>query len=136
MNHPVAEIFETELSESSEPEPRIVGPWRAPVQMLAEQDVGGRASIHDEKTASEVGFVGGPIEGPTHFSQLVPLGHALFGDAWHERGCISSHYLTPCVEGEEVQAWAEPVAKGAVKARAGVSRPMSVCTRCFSEPIG
>lgn len=122
MNHPVAEIFETELSEAGEPEPRIVGPWRAPAQMLAEQDVGGRSSIHDEKTANAVGFVGGPIEGPTHFSQLVPLGHALFGDAWHERGCISSHYLTPCVEGEEVQAWAEAVAEGAATARAGMQK--------------
>lgn len=122
MNHPVDGIFETVLSEASEPEHRIFGPWRAPAQMLAEQDIGGRSSIHDEKTASEVGFVGGPIEGPTHFSQLVPLAHALFGDAWHARGCISSHYLTPCVEGEEVQAWVEPVAKDAVRARAGMQK--------------
>jgi len=122
MNHPVDGIFETELSEVGEPEPRIVGPWRAPAQMLADQDIGGRTSIHDEKTANEVGFVGGPIEGPTHFSQLVPLAHALFGDAWHERGCISSHYLSPSVEGDEVQAWAEPVAEGALSARAGMQK--------------
>ena len=81
----------------------IAGPLRSPKQMLAEQDIGGRTSIHDDATAEKVGFRGGAIEGPTHFSQLVPLAHAVFGDAWHERGCISSHYLNPCVEGEEVQ---------------------------------
>jgi hypothetical protein len=120
--HEISRIFDTELTRSDEPEPRILGPWRRPVQMLADQDIGGRSSIHDEATAQKVGFVGGPIEGPTHFSQLVPLGHALFGDAWHERGCISAHYLNPCVEGDEVQAWmaaapdgANPVAAGMLK---------------------
>ncbi|MCH8813975.1 MAG: hypothetical protein IH957_02595 [Chloroflexi bacterium] len=106
----------------SEPEPRIVGPWRKPVQMLAEQDIGGRASIHDEETARKAGFTGGAIEGPTHFSQLVPLGHELFGDAWHERGCISAHYQNACVEGDEVQAWAEQDPDGDNRARAGMQK--------------
>lgn len=120
--HPVSEIFETRLVRVREPEPRIEGPWRKPKQMLAEQDVGGRTSIHDDETAQKVGFRGGAIEGPTHFSQLVPLGHELFGEAWHERGCISSHYLNPCVEGDEVQAWAEEMPAGASLARAGMRK--------------
>jgi hypothetical protein len=115
-------LFQMELSRTNEPEPRITGAWRRPAQMLAEQDIGGRSSIHDEATARKVGFQGGAIEGPTHFSQLVPLAHELFGDAWHERGCISCHYLNPCVEGEEVQAWTEPLAEGAALARAGMQK--------------
>ena len=122
MTHSLNEVFETELTAVDEPEARLVGPWREPVQMLAEQDIGGRTSIHDEETAQKVGFQGGAIEGPTHFSQLVPLGHALFGEAWHERGCISSHYLSPCVEGDSVQAWAERPEAGAVIACAGMSK--------------
>jgi hypothetical protein len=90
--------------------------------MLAEQDIGGRTSIHDEETARKVGFRGGAIEGPTHFSQLVPLGHALFGDAWHERGCISAHYRNACVEGEEVQAWAGLLPDGATQVHAGMQK--------------
>ena len=106
--------FETEL--------RLTGPWRSPAQMLAEQDIGGRTSIHDDATAKTVGLQGGAIEGPTHFSQLVPLGHELFGEAWFERGCISSHYQTPCVEGEEVQAWASPVRPGHSIAAGGITK--------------
>ena len=52
-------------------------------------------------------FAGAPIEGPTHFSQFVPLLHQVFGDDWFVRGCISSHYQNMVVEGEEVQAMVE-----------------------------
>ncbi len=122
MGTPVSEVFDTELTRVSEPEARIVGPWRQPVQMLAEQDIGGRTSIHDEATAKQVGFEGGAIEGPTHFSQLVPLGHELFGDGFYERGCISAHYQSPCVEGDDVQAWVESASTGATSARAGMQK--------------
>jgi hypothetical protein len=115
-------LFDTEVTRVAAPEPRLVGPWRQPRQMLAEQDIGGRTSIHDEETARKVGFRGGAIEGPTHFSQLVPLGHALFGDAWHERGCISAHYRNACVEGEEVQAWAGLLPDGATQVHAGMQK--------------
>src|SRR3954451_15726508 len=87
--------FATELTVS--------GPWRAPAQMLAEQEVDGHASVHDADSAAGLGLAGAPIEGPTHFSQLDPLAVALWGDAWFERGCISSHFRTMVVEGERVQ---------------------------------
>ncbi|HSS08776.1 MAG TPA: hypothetical protein VLL25_02760, partial [Acidimicrobiales bacterium] len=45
-----------------------------------------------------------PIEAPTHFSQFDPLAAAFWGVAWFERGCISSHFRTMVVEGEQVQA--------------------------------
>lgn len=99
---------------------QLTGPWRSPAQMLAEQDIGGRTSIHDDATARKVGFQGGTIEGPTHFSQFVPLGHSLFGDAWFERGCLSAHYQNACIEGEEVQAWVEPLAGDASRTRGGM----------------
>ena len=117
-----AVFFDTELTRIREPDPRILGPWRRPKQMLADQDIGGRTSIHDEATAQTVGFQGGAIEGPTHFSQFVPLGHELFGEAWHERGCISAHYLSPCVEGDEVQAWAAEAPEGAKRVAAGATK--------------
>jgi hypothetical protein len=88
--------FDTEVTLS--------GPWRQPAQMLAEQDHGGHASIHDGDTASSLGLTGAPIEGPTHFSQFDPLAFLLWGQAWFERGCISCHFRTMVVEGEEVQA--------------------------------
>jgi len=80
------------------------GPARTPVQMLAEQKNAGAASVHDDEVAAKLGLAGAPIEGPTHFSQIDPLGHGLWGDRWFETGCISSHFRTMVVEGESVVA--------------------------------
>lgn len=88
--------FETDVTVS--------GPMRSPAQMLAEQEVGGHASVHDADAAAALGLAGAPIEGPTHFSQFDPLGVVLWGQAWFECGCISSHFKTMVVEGEQVQA--------------------------------
>jgi len=86
----------------------LVGPLRAPAQMLAEQDIGGQTSVHDDDTADKLGLVGAPIEGPTHFSQFDPLGVAVWGQRWFEDGCISSHFLNMVVEGDEVRAALTP----------------------------
>jgi hypothetical protein len=88
--------FDTEIT--------LTGPWRSPAQMLAEQEYGGHSSIHDQGTADQLGLAGAPIEAPTHFSQFDPLAALVWGDAWFERGCISAHFSTMVVEGEEVQA--------------------------------
>jgi len=88
--------FETEIT--------LTGPWRLPVQMLAEQEYDGHASVHDDATAESLGLAGAPIEGPTHFSQIDPLAVAAWGPAWFEQGCVSAHFRTMVVDGEEVQA--------------------------------
>lgn len=85
----------------------LCGPLRKPRQMLAEQTYGGHLSIHDDKTAGDLGLKAGPIEGPTHFSQFDPLLASLFGNAWFETGCISAHYQNMVVEGEEVRAFVQ-----------------------------
>lgn len=86
----------------------ITGPWRAPRQILHDQEYGGHKSIHDDATAGALGLAGAPIEGPTHFSQFDPLARELFGDVWFERGCISAHFETMVVEGDRVRATVEP----------------------------
>jgi acyl dehydratase len=85
----------------------LYGPFRAPRQMLANQEYGGHVSLHDDATAKKLGFAAGPIEGPTHFSQFVPLLERLWGRDWFETGCLSIHFKSPCVEGDEVRAWVE-----------------------------
>lgn len=57
-------------------------------------------------TADSLGLSGAPIEGPTYFSQFDPLAVSLWGQQWFESGCISAHFSTMVVEGEEVQATA------------------------------
>jgi hypothetical protein len=95
----------------------LSGPLRAPRQMLADQEYGGHASIHDDAMAAKLGFRAGPIEGPTHFSLFPPLMAQIWGQVWFERGCISSHYLNMVVEGEETRAFAEIPAPGATMTR-------------------
>jgi len=82
----------------------VTGPMRSPAQMLDAQSYDGHSSVHDDATAESMGLTGAPIEGPTHFSQFDPLAVALWGTDWFERGCISSHFQTMVVAGEEVQA--------------------------------
>ncbi|MBR0774798.1 hypothetical protein JQ625_08145 [Bradyrhizobium diazoefficiens] len=96
-----ANAFDTEITETAE---ALIGPWRQPRQMLQAQVYDAHASIHDDATAQKLGFKGGTIEGPTHFSQFAPLGAQLWGQAWFETGCLSAHYRSVCYEGEEVQA--------------------------------
>ena len=102
--------FDTEIQELNG---ILIGPFRSPVQMLAEQEYGGHLSIHDDDQAQELGFSGAPIEGPTHFSQFDPLLHQIWGDRWFESGCISSHFKNVVVEGEELQAFVERPAEHA-----------------------
>jgi len=82
----------------------VTGAARQPRQMLDDQSYGGHASVHDQATADGLGLSGAPIEGPTHFSQFDPLAFACWGRRWFETGCISAHFSTMVVEGEEVTA--------------------------------
>ena len=94
--------FDTVITEQ---EGVLSGPYRSPKQMLAVQAYDGHASIHDDATAQKLGFKGGTIEGPTHFSQFAPLGFAVWGREFLTAGCISAHYRAPAFEGEEVKAF-------------------------------
>jgi hypothetical protein len=57
--------FDTIITETPD---FLTGPWRRPHQMLNAQVYDSHASIHDDATARKLGFQGGTIEGPTHFS--------------------------------------------------------------------
>jgi len=104
--------FDTEIS--------LVGPLRRPRQMLHEQKYGGHSSVHDSTTANRLGLAGAPIEGPTHFSQFDPLAVAAFGREWFTSGCISAHFSTMVVEGEEVRATLTPT--GVRRSRIGATK--------------
>jgi len=100
--------FQTAIEDSGE---SLVGPWRMPRQLLNNQQYDGHVSIHDDSMAQKLGFKGGTIEGPTHFSQFVPLCVLLWGDKWLEQGCLSAHYRNACYEGDKVRAFiAKPTA--------------------------
>jgi len=111
--------FDTEISDNNG---MLSGPWRQPKQMLNSQVYDSHASIHDDATAQRLGFQGGTIEGPTHFSQFAPLCERIWGNAWFETGCLSAHYRNPVFEGEEVQASIEQPRPGQSICAIGMTR--------------
>jgi hypothetical protein len=111
--------FTIEILESGN---LLTGPWRKPVQMLHAQVYDSHASIHDDATAQKLGFQGGTIEGPTHFSQFAPLCERIWGPAWFETGCLSAHYRNPAFEGEEVQANIEKPKPGQTTCAIGMTK--------------
>ena len=94
--------FDTAVTEDASV---ISGPVRTPKNMLAEQIYGGHASIHDDATAQKHGFKAATIEGPTHFSQFIPLAVHLWGERWFKDGCLSASYKMATHEGEGVRAF-------------------------------
>ncbi len=93
----------------------ISGELRRPVNMLTEQTYDGHKSLHDDKEAERLGIKAGPIEGPTHFQQFVPLLADVWGRDWFERGCFSCHFLNMVFEGEEVRAEIDEPAPNATR---------------------
>ena len=120
--------FDTALS--------ICGPLRRPQQMLASQEYGGHTSIHDDAMASKLGFRAGPIEGPTHFSQFVPLLAQVWGRAWFERGCFSAHYQNMVVEGEEVRAFVATPGQGESRTQAWAQKADGTAVLEASASLG
>jgi hypothetical protein len=114
----------------------LQGPLRSPRQMLADQEYGGHASIHDDAMAEKLGFRAGPIEGPTHFSLFPPLMAHIWGRAWFERGCFSAHYQNMVVEGEEVRAFAAIPPDGATSTRAWAEKADGVPVLEASASLG
>ncbi|HET6334982.1 MAG TPA: hypothetical protein VFG30_17275 [Polyangiales bacterium] len=128
MQEAIPMTFDTSLS--------ICGPLRRPHQMLANQEYAGHTSIHDDAMAEKLGFRAGPIEGPTHFSQFVPLLAHIWGRAWFERGCLSAHYQNMVVEGEEVRAFAALPAPGATHTDAWAQKADGTLVLSASASIG
>jgi hypothetical protein len=81
-----------------------VGEFRTPRNMAQEV----KGSIHDDATASKLGFRGGTVAGSIHMDQFVPGLLALYGEAWFERGSISLYFTQATVDAEPVRAVVAP----------------------------
>jgi hypothetical protein len=80
----------------------IVGPLRTPHNTAAQS----RGSIHDDATASKLGFKGGTVAGSLHMDQFVPLVLKLYGEDWWKKGNMSFYFRQATVDREAVQAFA------------------------------
>ena len=110
-------MSETPILEAAAAETWI-GPFREPRNMAAEI----KGSIHDDATATKLGFRGGTVAGSVHMDQFVPRLIELYGERWFEAGGLSLYFTQATVDREEVQAQvmgAEPRAQLSMFDRAG-----------------
>jgi hypothetical protein len=80
--------------------PEWIGEFRAPRNGSAEA----KGSIHDDATASKLGFKGGTVAGSIHMDQFVPRLVEIYGDRWFRDGSISLYFTQATVDREKVRA--------------------------------
>jgi hypothetical protein len=81
----------------------IAGPVRRPCNVSAHV----QGSIHDDATATALGFRGGTVAGSIHMDQFPPLLLEAFGQGWFETGSLSLYFRHATTDGEPVQAFVE-----------------------------
>lgn len=69
---------------------------------------GADGSIHNDATASKLGFKGGTVPGSVHMDQFMPLILRTWGEAWFERGDISTYFTQATADNEAVRAELAP----------------------------
>jgi hypothetical protein len=81
----------------------IVGEFREPHNTASQS----RGSIHDDATASKLGFKGGTVAGSLHMDQFAPLALQLYGDDFWKQGNLSFYFRQATVDREPVRAMAK-----------------------------
>lgn len=67
----------------------------------------GEGSIHDDATATRLGFRGGTVAGSVHMDQCAALLVEEYGKRWFEQGALSLYFRNATTDGERVQALCE-----------------------------
>lgn len=83
---------------------RLESDFRAPRNMHSEA----AGSIHNDAVAAKLGFKGGTVPGSIHMDQFVPLLIETFGEAWLERGDLSTYFTQATVDNERTRVVVEP----------------------------
>lgn len=97
----------------------ISGPLRSSVNNAQDQ----KGSIHDDATATKLGFRGGTVAGSIHMELFPPLLLEAFGPQWFERGTLSLYFRNATTNREPVRAsLKQPSAKGDTQVEAWVDR--------------
>lgn len=81
-------------------EGHMYGGWRQPVNAW----IAVKGSIHEDKTAQNIGMRGGTIPGTIHLNLFPPLLLRAFGERWFERGTLSMYYTYATTDRESVRA--------------------------------
>jgi hypothetical protein len=81
----------------------LAGPVRRPRNRSANAT----GSIHDDATATALGFRGGTVAGSIHMDQFPPLLLTAYGPRWFETGSLSLYFRHATTDGEPVRALLE-----------------------------
>ena len=111
----------------------INGPIWAAVNWSANEGAG---SIHDDDTASELGFRGGTVAGDVHMNQFPPVLVQVFGESWFEQGNLSLSFKNATVDGERVQVFAEAPASGVTQTRVWMEREDGLLVASGTAALG
>ena len=82
----------------------LTGRWGKPVNTAAHQ----KGGIHDDETATELGFSGGTVAGSIHMGQFLPLLLETFGDDWWRQGVLSMYFRQATMDRQPVQCHLAP----------------------------
>ena len=107
---------DTTTSEIIEKSGVLVGPYRRPRNLAINQ----RGSIHDDATATKLGFRGGTVAGSIHMEQFPPILVRAFGERWFETGSLSCYFRNATVDNEAVRPLAQVPAAGAADAQISI----------------
>ncbi|MGH7751746.1 MAG: hypothetical protein ACREN5_02930, partial [Gemmatimonadales bacterium] len=91
----------------------ISGPLRSSVNNA----ITAKGSIHDDATATKLGFRGGTVAGSIHMELFPPLLLEAFGKSWFERGTLSLYFVNATTDREPVRAHLRAPAAGASAAQ-------------------
>lgn len=64
-----------------------------------------KGSIHDDATATTLGFRGGTVAGDIHLDQFAGVLLEAFGNAWFETGSLSMYFMHATSDREPVEAF-------------------------------
>lgn len=84
---------------------REEGTLRGPVVEARNWSSDSRGSIHDDATASKLGFRGGTVAGNIHMDAFAPPLVEAFGAAFFERGWLSLYFQNATTDREPVRAF-------------------------------
>jgi hypothetical protein len=94
----------------------ISGPLRTSRNMSKDA----KGSIHDDATATKLGFRGGTVAGSIHMELFPPLLIEAFGDRWFEHGTLSMYFINATTDAEPVRAYMKLPAAGTKDAQVDV----------------
>jgi len=79
-------------------------------------------SIHDDATASKLGFRGGTVAGSIHMDQFVPALLAAYGEEWFRTGWFSLYFENATTDGERVKVFVQEPVPGGPPAKTWMER--------------